>query len=103
MKTPTELASLGEQGKSDFEAGHYDAAASMFRLAAEGYKDLGDAINAAEQRNNLGVTLLKLRRAQEAFDQVSGTAEVFAAAGDKRRQGMALNNQAVALQDLHRD
>ena len=59
-------------------------------------------MNAAEQKNNLSVTLLKLGRAQEALQEVAGTDEVFAAAGDVRRQGMALNNQAAALQDLKR-
>jgi len=103
MATPKELEELGGQGKRDFHAGRYDAAAGRFRRAAEGYAELGDRVNAAEHRNNLSVTLLKLRRPEEAFNQVSGTDEVFASAGDKRRQGMALNNQAAALQDLKRE
>ena len=100
MTTPQELSELTEQGKRDFQAGRHDAAAGMFRRAAAAYAEVGDRINAAEQKNNLAVTLLKLRRPQEALDQIAGTDEVFASAGDKRRQGMALNNQAAALQDL---
>jgi tetratricopeptide (TPR) repeat protein len=102
MTTPTELMKIGEAGKQDFAAGRYDAAATAFRTAAEGYAGLGDSPNEAEQRNNLSVALLKLRRAQEALDQVAGTDDVFAAAGDTRRHGMALNNRAAALQDLNR-
>jgi tetratricopeptide (TPR) repeat protein len=48
------------------------------------------------------VTLLKLRRPQESLAAVDGTDEVFAAAADTRRHGMALNNRAAALQDLNR-
>jgi len=102
MTTPTELLQIGETGKQDFAAGRYEAAAEAFRAAAQGYSNLGDSLNAAEQRNNLSVTLLKLRRPQEALEQVDGTDAVFAAAGDTRRQGMSLNNRASALQALNR-
>jgi len=102
MASPAELTKLGEQGKRDFEAGRYEDAASKFRSAAQGYAHLGDRVNGAEQKNNLSVTLLRLRRPQEALDEVTGTEEVFAGAGDKKRQGMALNNKATALQDLKR-
>jgi tetratricopeptide (TPR) repeat protein len=102
MTTPTELMNTGELGKREFAAGRYDAAAEAFRAAAEGYSKLGDSLNAAEQRNNLSVTLLRLRRPQEALEQVEGTDGVFATAGDVKRQGMSLNNRAAALQDLNR-
>lgn len=102
MTTPTELMKIGETGKQDFNGGRYEAAAEAFRGAAEGYSKLGDSLNAAEQRNNLSVTLLKLRRPQEALEQVEGTDAVFAEAGDIKRQGMSLNNRAAALQDLKR-
>ena len=36
--------------------------------AVQGYVALDDAVNAAEQKNNLSVTLLKLGRPQEALD-----------------------------------
>lgn len=102
MTTPTELMKMGETGKQDFAAGRYGTAAEAFRSAAEGYSKLGDSLNAAEQRNNLSVTLLKLRRPQEALEQVEGTDGVFAAAGDIKRQGMSLNNRGAALQALNR-
>jgi tetratricopeptide (TPR) repeat protein len=103
MGSPSEITRLGEQGKRDFEAGRYATAADGFRRAAQGYAEISDRVNAAEQKNNLSVTLLKMRRAQEALDEAFGTDEVFAVAGDMKRQGMALNNQAAALQDLKRD
>jgi tetratricopeptide (TPR) repeat protein len=103
MANPTELTRLGEQGKRGFSAGRFETAAEAFRAAAQGYAELGDHANAAEQKNNLSVTLLRLKQPQAALDAAAGTDEIFAAAGDKRRQGMALNNQAAALQDLNRE
>jgi tetratricopeptide (TPR) repeat protein len=102
MLTASELTALTDQGKQSFQAGQYDAAAGMFESAAQGYVELNDELNAAEAKNNLSVTLLKLGRQQAALDAASGTDQVFAAAGDLKRQGMALGNQAAALEALKR-
>jgi tetratricopeptide (TPR) repeat protein len=102
MTNEVELKQEAEDGKRSFESGHYESAAGLFRSAVQGYAALGDAVNAAEQKNNLSVTLLKLGRPQEALDSALGTDEVFAAIHDVRRQGMALNNQAAAFEGLRR-
>jgi len=103
MTSPTELTTIGEHAKRDFEAGRHEAAADGFRRAARGYSDLGDQVNEAEQKNNLSVTLLQLRRPEQALEEAAGTDGIFAGAGDRKRQGMALNNQAAALQELRRE
>jgi tetratricopeptide (TPR) repeat protein len=102
MESPSDPAILGDQGKRDFAAGDYATALDKFRRAADGYAALDDPANQAEQMNNVGVTLLQLARAQEAFDAVTGTEVVFAAQGDLKRQAIAMNNQAAALEALHR-
>jgi tetratricopeptide (TPR) repeat protein len=102
MVTTSEARKFGEDGKHLFETRSYDRAAELFRGAAGAYAELGDALNAAEQHNNLSVALLKLHRPQEALDAALNTDAVFAAAGDLKRQGMAVNNQAAALEDLGR-
>ena len=102
MKPEIELKVSTEDGKRAFEAGRYETAAGLFRAAAEGYAAIHDPVNHAEQKNNLSVTLLKLGRAQEALESALGTDVVFAGIGDVRRQGMALNNQGVALENLRR-
>jgi tetratricopeptide (TPR) repeat protein len=48
------------------------------------------------------VALLRANQPQAALEAVQGTEKVFAEAGDFRRQGMALANQASALQALKR-
>jgi tetratricopeptide (TPR) repeat protein len=57
---------------------------------------------AAEMKNNQSVALLQAGNAQASLEAVLGTDEVFASAGDKRRQGMAVANKAAALGDLKR-
>src|SRR5512143_3001044 len=100
MVTISELAKLGDEGKQAFEAGQYEPAAQKFQEAADGYASLNDKVNAAEMKNNLSVTLLKMGRGQAALDAVLGTEQVFARANDVRREGMAFGNQAAALEAL---
>jgi tetratricopeptide (TPR) repeat protein len=102
MATESELEHLSENGKQAFEAGEYESAADLFENAAQGYISLNDHLNAAELKNNESVALLKLGRAQEALDVVLGTQDVFAQARDLKRQGMAVGNQAAALEGLKR-
>lgn len=102
MVIPSELQKLSEEGKQAFAAAQYDLALGKFEKAAEGYALLNDKLNAAEMKNNQSVALLKLGREQAALDAALGTDEIFASANDLRRQGMALGNQAAALEALKR-
>lgn len=96
----TEPQQLAEQGKLAFIDKKFDQAASAFSEAASAYEALDDALNAAEMKNNLSVALLQAGKAQEAYDAAAGTDEIFAQAGDVKRQAMAFGNQAAALEAL---
>jgi tetratricopeptide (TPR) repeat protein len=102
MNSPTNPNQLSEEGKSAYEKGDYLKSAEIFLAAAEGYQFVGDAINAAEMKNNRSVALLQGGQAEAAVQAVEGTIEIFADAGDKRRQAMALGNRAAALSKLNR-
>ncbi len=102
MVTSIEIRRATEDGKAAFEAAQYESAADLFARAARGYDDLNDKVNAAELRNNLSVALLKLRRNQDALEAAGGTDEIFGGIGDSKRQGMAIGNQAAALESLGR-
>jgi len=97
--SPQELES---QGKAAYKQADYISAARAFTDAAGAYAAHGDPLMAAEMKNNLGVTLLQDKQAQAALEVVTGTEMVFSTAGDLRRQGMALANQAAALEALRR-
>jgi tetratricopeptide (TPR) repeat protein len=102
MATEIDPKKLTEDGKLAFQAGQYETAAAMFDRAARGYAALSDQANAAEQKNNLSVALLKMGKPQEALDAASGTDEIFARAKDLKRQGMAVGNEAAGLEALKR-
>lgn len=91
---------LAEQGKQAFAAKQFDQAASCFTEAASAYEALDDPLNAAEMKNNLSVALLQVGNAQAAYDAAAGTDEIFAQAGDLKRQAMAYGNQASALEAM---
>ena len=90
------------QGKQAFSAKKFDQAVEAFSRATSEYEALGEALNAAEMRNNLSVALLQSGKAPEAYAAVAGTEEIFGQAGDKRREAMALGNQAAALEAMGR-
>lgn len=85
-----------------YQAGDFAAAAEAYGRAAEAHAAAGDALMAAEMRNNQAVSLLRARQPAAALSVLQGTDEVFAQAGDLRRQGMALANLAGALESLKR-
>ena len=93
---------LSEEAIKNFQGKKFAEAAGGFRTCISMLEDSGDPLELAEMRNNLCVTLIQMGDAQSALDSVAGTDEVFAAAGDGRRQGMALANQANALESLKR-
>jgi tetratricopeptide (TPR) repeat protein len=93
---------LAEDGKRLFKRGQYDQAAELFRRAADAYAQSEAGLPAAETKNNLSVTLLQAGKPFEALEAARGTDEVFSAASDRKRQAMAIGNQAAALEALHR-
>jgi len=94
--------SLAKEGKSAYQRGDYLAAARTFEAARSRYRATGDELNGAEMANNSSVAFLQGGEAEEALKAVDGTAESFAAADDLKRQGMAVGNQAAALEALER-
>jgi tetratricopeptide (TPR) repeat protein len=93
---------IADQAKQTYQAGDYLQAAQAFARAASAYASSGDSPMSAEMKNNQSVALLLSGDAQAALEAVEGTQAVFADSNDFRRQGMALANQATALQALKR-
>jgi tetratricopeptide (TPR) repeat protein len=93
---------IADQAKQSYQAGDYSQAAQTFSKAALAYANLGDSLMSAEMKNNQSVALLRTGEAQAALEAVEGTEKIFADAEDFRRQGMALTNQASAMEALKR-
>jgi tetratricopeptide (TPR) repeat protein len=97
--SPIELA---EEGKKAYQQGKYYEAATAFQASAKGYEAADDQLNAAEMLNNCSVALLKGKDPETALQAVEGTEQVFATAGDKKRQAMTIGNRAAVLEALKR-
>ena len=96
------LQELIEEGKKAYERGNYTASAQAYQAAAQGYQDTGDSLSAAEMLNNSSVAYLRAGEGEAALQAVEGTPDVFAEAGDIRRQGIAEGNLGAALDSLKR-
>lgn len=88
------------QAEKAYHSGKFADAAGLFHQAALRCTDEGDALTTAELENNRSVALLQSGNAQAALEAAQGTDAVFATAGDLRRQGLAIGNQAAALEAL---
>jgi tetratricopeptide (TPR) repeat protein len=97
--TPQEIAN---KAKLYYQAGDFLSATEGYANAADSYLEAGDALMSAEMKNNQSVALLRNKQAQVALEVSQGTDIIFAEIGDNRRQGMALANQASALEALKR-
>jgi tetratricopeptide (TPR) repeat protein len=97
--SPQEVA---DHAKQTYQTGDYLQAAQAFAEAASAYASTEDAAVSAEMKNNQSVALLLAGEAKAALEAVEGTEKIFAVSKDFRRQGMALANQASALEALKR-
>jgi tetratricopeptide (TPR) repeat protein len=87
---------------ANYNRKRFDQAIQGFEECLAYFEGVADELGAAEARNNLSVTHLGMKQAQQALDEDSGTAEVFARHGDRKREGMAIANTAAALEALGR-
>ena len=93
---------LAKEGRDYFQKGDFMTAARSFEAAAQGYRQNGDELAAAEMANNQSVALLQAKEPEQALHAVIGTEKVFEQAGDIQRQALAIGNQATALEALKR-
>jgi tetratricopeptide (TPR) repeat protein len=92
MSETVSAKQLVDEGKLAYEKGEYLTAARAYQAAAESYAGNGDELTAAEMRNNSSVAYLQGEELDAALSAVEGTPEIFEAAGDARRGGMAYGN-----------
>lgn len=94
---------LADEAQAAYQRGEYAQAAQSYLALAQSFDSLNDRPAAAEARNNASVAWLKANQAKSAYTAAEGTPEVFAEAGDVRRQALAWGNLAAALEGLHRN
>jgi tetratricopeptide (TPR) repeat protein len=102
MSDALNQAQLAKEGKEAYQRGDYGAAAKLFLAAAQSYASAGDKLTEAEMLNNCGVAYLRTGDGKAALQAIEATPATFAAAGDIRRQGLALGNLGDALEAVGR-
>jgi tetratricopeptide (TPR) repeat protein len=85
-----------------YQEGDFENAARLFGEAASAFQAEDNALDAAEMKNNQSVAFLQSGDASASYQAAHGTAEVFLAADDFRRTGMARSNEATALETMGR-
>lgn len=95
------IEQLKKEAESAYKTKDYTAAAQAYEAVADAYSHIDETVQAAEMRNNASVAYLQGKQAQKAFDAVEHTDQVFADAGELRKQAIALGNQAAALEALN--
>ena len=102
MPGTSDAKSLVEQANGLYEQGDFESAARLYGEAASAFQQSGSALDAAEMKNNQSVAFLQAGNAGSALEAAAGTAAVFSAGADARRQGIALSNEATPLATLGR-
>lgn len=96
------LSQIILNAKNAYDAEEFEQAAQWYERASQQYSAQNDPLTAAEMTNNRSVSVLRAGNAQSAFSIAKGTEQIFAQAGDIRRQAMALGNQAAALDAMNK-
>jgi tetratricopeptide (TPR) repeat protein len=83
---------LHEEGLRHYQAGRYDEAAACFAAARDLFAATGDALAAAEMKNDLGVVYRAQHRWDEAATAFTTAQRDFEQLGDRTGAGQALGN-----------
>jgi tetratricopeptide (TPR) repeat protein len=97
------IQSISLKAEKAYRDGAFQEAAQLYEQAAGKSEESGDALKAAELRNNSSVAYLQAGDANAALAVIEGSAEVFEQAGDVRRQALSIGNSAAALEGLNRN
>lgn len=100
MGNVTNPEDLKHEADHAYEQKDYASAAQAFLAAADGYLQAQDQYSAAEMKNNASVAYLMGNQPQLALESALETDQVFIAAGDVKRQAIAVVNQAAAYEAL---
>jgi tetratricopeptide (TPR) repeat protein len=80
----------------------WEEAVTAYRDAAVIFRKVGDRHGEGNAMNNLGLSLVKVRRFEEAIAAHQDAAVIFREVGDRHREGMALGNLGLALVEVRR-
>lgn len=83
-----------------FKHKKYGQAASLFETISGAYQELNQVCESAEMKNNASVAYLMAGDPQKSYDLSKDTHKIFEETKDWKNFGLALGNQASALENL---
>ncbi len=95
-----DITNLKETAETAYHQKKYQKAAELYEQVAQEYTAQEQVIDAAEMKNNACVAYLQANQAQAAYEIVQDTDLLFQEHNLPDKQGLALGNQAAALEDL---
>ncbi len=95
-----ETETLIKQANQAYQQKKYIEAGQFFQQAAALFQQQEKPVDQAEMLNSASVAYLQAGNAQTAYDLVEGTDQTFKALNLIDKQGIALANQAAALDEL---
>ncbi len=100
MTTSLDPQTLKKQAEDAFRAKKYAQAAQLFEAAGKSYAERNEIVSAAEMASSRSVALLQAGDAAAALEATQGVDRVFALSGDRKKQALALGNEAAALEGV---
>lgn len=94
------VGELTEEAKKAYHQKDYLGAAKAYQAASQSFSQSDDMLSAAEVSNNASVAYLRAEKPESALQHALQTDEVFASAGDSRRQAIAFANQGAAYEAM---
>jgi len=89
-----------DRANNFFKRKKYIEAARLFETIAGNYQESDNLTKSAEMKNNASVAYLLAGDPQKSFDLAKDTHLVFEVSEDWKNYGLALGNQASALENL---
>ncbi len=89
-----------DRANNFFKRKKYIEAARLFETIAGNYQEFDNLTKSAEMKNNASVAYLLAGDPQKSFDLAKDTHLVFEVSEDWKNYGLALGNQASALENL---
>ena len=83
-----------------FKQKKYVQAASLFEAIADAYQDLNEVLKSTEMKNNASVAYLMAGDPQKSYELSKDTHLFFEETKDWKNYGLAIGNQASALENL---
>lgn len=95
-----DIEELKKNAQAAYDKQNYSMAVELFAEAATLSENNNFPLDSAELKNNASVAALMNNDAQHAFQLAEHTEEIFLQRGDNKRAGIALANQASALEAM---